>query len=176
MRLSPELTAASNAVSSLLSISQLLSSAIVIQAERQSSEFPHLPLPELAFYIFSEWATQMLDFLHELLSFTLSPEVDAPFDVLQQWVESLLSARSALGLNRGDGSLVDRIIVQLEDLPSRLANSTTLPLVTSSREKLAGILVVLAESGYVGRGHVMRLLRWLKKIEQVDKTTSIVIA
>lgn len=135
----------------------------------------------------------MLDFLGELLRLTVAPDADLspPCDSLKAWVEDLLAIRVSLGTGKGEGTLVDQIINQLDVLQGRITDllrsgartgqqyemlSFRVAALRSEQSKLAGILASISHAVLLGRSQVLKLLRWLKNVEKVDVITTTVLA
>lgn len=135
----------------------------------------------------------MLDFLRELLRLTITPDADLsqPFDSLRNWVEDMLMTRSTLGHGKGEGSLVDQIIVQIDVVQEKISNllrtragsgqeyevqSFRIAALRSEQCKMAGILASVAEAGLLGRGQVVKLFKWLRKVERADNIVTVVLS
>lgn len=146
-------------------------------------------------FIYHQFFTDLLDFLHELLRLTISPppeDLDYPFDILQSWViDVLLSTKTSLGPGKGEGTLVDQIMSQIDEQQKKIAEllRTSNPVgveyeiltfrITAIREqenRMAGIIGLVAEGGYMGRGQVIKLLKWLKKSDRVDGLSGVLLA
>ena len=133
----------------------------------------------------------MLDFLHELfrLSISSDSEEGAPFDTVREWVRELLMRRITLS-SGGEGTLVDQILEQVDALQRTLdalilqrATGTEYDLlvyrVTATRSeqgKLVALLGVIARGGMMGRGHFVKLLKWLKKAQKMDGITGCIFS
>ena len=133
----------------------------------------------------------MLDFLHELFRLTILPdsEESAPFDTVREWVKELLMRRITLYLG-GEGTLVDQILEQVDALQRALdglilqrATGTEYDLLVyrvnatrSEQGKLAALLGVIAKGGMMGRGHFVKLLKWLKKCGKMDGIAGCIFA
>lgn len=166
---------------------------IAIQADSLRYRYPSRSVPEIGIYIYHNWLSESLDFLRELLRLTIGPQAEegAPFDTLREWVGGLLNARTPLGTGKGEGTLVDQIIGQLDELSARLGGllrtgpvggveyellSFRVMSIRAEQNKLAGVLAAIAESGYLGRGQVVKVLKWLMKCEQVDGLVGVVLS
>lgn len=193
VRISGELLKTTGDSSNFLSIPHSLAAVVALQAETLRSRYPSRSIPEIATYTLHDWTTKLLDFLRELLRLTIGPSAEqgAPFDALRDWVDELLVTKSSLGKGRGEGTLVDQILNQLDDIHIKLGS-----LVRSQRTsgaefellmfrvgalraeqgRLAGILGFIAQGGLVGRGHVIKMLKWLKKCDRVDSTVASVLS
>ena len=97
-----------------------------------------------------------------------------------------MQARTSLGEGKGEGTLVDQIISQLDSVQNRLnvvvrstpSNGSELELLTwrisalrGEQNKMAGLLGLLAEGGYLRKGYVVKVLKWLKKCDKMDGLT-----
>jgi nuclear pore complex protein Nup205 len=135
----------------------------------------------------------MLDFYREVLGLTVAPDADLspPCDSLRTWIEELLTTRVSLGAGKGEGTLVDQIINQLDVLQERMSGllrsgagtgqqyemlSFRVAALRSEQCKLAGILASISEAVLLGRSQVLRLLKWLKNVEKADVITTTVLA
>ncbi len=184
-RTTGELLSTSAAVSNYLSVDQLVATVLTIQAESQKPRYPSRQTLEVATYILHDWTAKLLDCLRELLHLTISPDagIGPPFDALREWVNELLVTKTSLGQGRGEGALVDQIITQIDDIQAKLNGLVKAPRTSgpeydllsfrvgalrAEQGKLAGTLGDIAEGGLVGRGHVIKLLKWLKKCDRVD--------
>jgi nuclear pore complex protein Nup205 len=124
---------------------------------------------------------------------TIGPQAEegAPFDTLREGIGGLLNARTSLGEGKSEGTLVDQIIGQLDDLSSRLGSllrtgpvggveyellSFRVTAIRAEQNKLAGVLAAMAEGGYLGRGQVIKVLKWLKKCDQVDGLVGVILS
>ncbi|WVQ93947.1 hypothetical protein IAU59_001025 [Kwoniella sp. CBS 9459] len=193
VHVSGDLLNTTNTISNALSISQHLSAVLALQAEEQRFQYPSRSAPEVAVYILYRWQTDMLDFLRELLRtvLTAEEEIGGAFEPLKEWVQELLNTRVSLGQGKGEGALVDGIMVQLDVLQSQIdALLRTGPTgggdydllkfrveaLRAEQNKLTAILSIIAESGNLGRGQVVRILKWLKKTERTDGMVAMVVA
>ena len=105
---------------------------------------------------------KLLDFLYELLRHTIGPNAEqgAPFDGLRDWVTELLITKSSLGKGRGEGTIIDQILTQMDDIHVELDDLVRSPrtvgpeyeLLTfrigaqrAEQGKLAGILRLIAQ-------------------------------
>lgn len=180
-------------ISDVLNTSQLLSAVIAIQADSLRHRFPSRSVPEIAIFIYHNWLSEQLDFLRELLRLTIGPDAGegAPFDTLRNWVGALLDAKTSLGTGKSEGTLVDQIIGQLDELQSRLGSllrtgpvagveyellSFRVGAIRAEQNKLAGILAAIAEGGYLGRGQVIKVIKWLKKCDRVDGLVGVILS
>jgi nuclear pore complex protein Nup205 len=179
IRVTDQLLNTTNAVSESLSLSQVLSAVIATQAILQRPRYPNRGDAEIAAYILHEANKFTLDFLLQVLHITLGPEEDRPeFEELREWVEGLLVTKTSLGEGKGDGALVDRVMIQLDEIQGKLDSLVRLgrnDLVTyrveslrSEQNKLARILCLVAESGALRKSQVLRIARWLKKCDRID--------
>ncbi|EIW73176.1 hypothetical protein M231_07444 [Tremella mesenterica] len=193
INISGDLLNITNSISSGLSISQLLAAVLTVQAETLRSTYPARSSAEVAVFALHAWLADMLNFLRELLRLTISPsaETTAPFDTLREWVEGILTIKTSLGPGRGDGTMVDQILSQVDVLQDKLnvllktpsGNATDYEVLSfrigairSEQNKLVGLLGIIAESGLLGRGHVIKVLKWLKKAEKVDGLVGLVFS
>jgi nuclear pore complex protein Nup205 len=194
VRITGELANTVNGISTALGISQLLAAVLVVQAESLHSQYPARSTPEICVFIYHQYFTELLDFLHELLRLTISPSsgiADYPFDVLREWVLDLLLTRSSLGQGKGEGMLVDQLLLQLDEHQRKIEEllRTNNPVgveyeiltyrVGAMREqqnRMAGIIGLVTEGGYLGRGQVIRVLKWLKKSDRVDGLSGVLLA
>lgn len=134
----------------------------------------------------------MLNFLRELIRITLASDVDLspPYDTLRNWVEDLLITRGSLGVGKGEGTLVDQILSQLDVLQDKISDllrsgatsaeqyemlSFRVGALRSEQCKMAGILASISEAGLLGRGQVLKMFKWLKKAEKADIITTTVL-
>ena len=133
----------------------------------------------------------MLDFLHELFRLTISPDFEegAPLDTVREWVKELLMRRITLS-SGGEGTLVDQVLEQVDALQRTLdglitqrATGTEYDLLVhrvnatrSEQGKLAALLGVIARSGMMGRGHYIKVLKWLKKCGKMDGIAGCIFA
>jgi nuclear pore complex protein Nup205 len=180
-------------ISQILNISELLAAVIAIQADSLRYRYPSRSVPEIAVFIYHNWLSESLDFLRELLRLTIGPQAEegAPFDTLREGIGGLLNARTSLGEGKSEGTLVDQIIGQLDDLSSRLGSllrtgpvggveyellSFRVTAIRAEQNKLAGVLAAIAEGGYLGRGQVIKVLKWLKKCDQVDGLVGVILS
>ncbi|WVR03296.1 hypothetical protein IAU60_000287 [Kwoniella sp. DSM 27419] len=188
-----ELLNTTNIISNAFSLSQLLSAVLAVQAEEQRFQYPSRSPAEVAVYILYRWQTDMLDFLRELLRTVLlaEEEIGGAFQPLKDWVLDLLATRKSLGEGKGEGALADAIIVQLDNMQAQidtlLRTGPTggadydllrfrVEALRAAQNKMASILGIIAESGHLGRGQVIRILKWLKKTERADGMVAMVIA
>lgn len=110
---------------------------------------------------------------------------------LKEFVEDLLGAKVTLADGSGkEGTLVDQILSQLSVLQTKISSllSTSssgqgyelqqfrLTALRAEQNKLAGILALIAEGGRLGRGQVIRVLKWLAKVERMDAVVGLVAA
>ena len=182
-----------NGISGALQISQLLAAVLVIQAESLHSQYPARSTPEICVFIYHQYFTELLDFLHELLRLTISSAgiADYPFDVLREWVLDLLLTRSSLGQGKGEGMLVDQLLIQLDEQQRKIEEllRTNNPVgveyeiltyrigaIREQQNRMAGIVGLVTEGGYLGRGQVIRVLKWLKKCDRVDGLSGVLLA
>jgi len=182
-----------NGISGALQISQLLAAVLVIQAESLHSQYPARSTPEICVFIYHQYFTELLDFLHELLRLTISSSgiADYPFDVLREWVLDLLLTRSSLGQGKGEGMLVDQLLIQLDEQQRKIEEllRTNNPVgveyeiltyrigaIREQQNRMAGIVGLVTEGGYLGRGQVIRVLKWLKKCDRVDGLSGVLLA
>lgn len=189
-----ELANTVNGISSLLNISQLLAAVLVVQAKSLHSQYPARSTPEICVFVYHQYFTELLDVLHELLRLTISSSSgtdEYPFDLLGDWVVDLLSTRSSLGSGKGEGTLVDQILIQLDELQRKIEEllRTNNPVgveyeilayrvgvLRAQQNRMAGIVGIVTEGGYLGRGHVIKVLKWLKKSERVDGISGVLLA
>ncbi|KAK6905036.1 hypothetical protein I203_105855 [Kwoniella mangroviensis CBS 8507] len=188
-----DLLTTTNTISNASSLSQLLSAVLASQAEEQRFQYPSRSTPEVAVYLLHRWETDMLDFLRELLRTVLSPDVEigGAFESLRDWVLELLNTRVSLGQGKGEGALVDQIVVQLDQIQSKIDNllrsgsaggadydllKFRVEALRAEQNKMSSILAIIAESGHLGRGQVVRILKWLKKCERADGLALMVVS
>lgn len=194
VRIQGELLNTVNAISSALQISQLLAAVITVQAESLHSQYPARSTPEICVFIYHQFFSDLLDFFHELLRLTISPSsgiADYPFDVLREWVVDLLSTRSSLAQGKGEGSLVDQILVQLDEQQRKIGDllRTSNPVgveyeiltfrigaIREQQNRMAGIIGLVTDGGYLGRGQVIKVIKWLKKSDRVDGLSGVLLA
>mgnify|MGYP002718869934 CR=1 FL=1 len=170
-------------VSGYLSISHRLAANLIIRADQQQNDYVARERGEIATYLLHAFLDQMLNFLQELLRLTISPEreEEEPFISLRGKVEDLLQRRIQVG--SGEGTMVDLILDQLDALqkkldelskPQRLVGAAydllvfRVQSIRAHQSKMVGIMSMISRGGYLGRGHVVRLLKWLKKVERPD--------
>lgn len=154
------------------------------------ARYPKCPLLDVAIYTYHEWAAAMLDFLGELVRVTLiSTELDPPFDQLKEWVIELLGAEATVDAAGAKGRLLDQILGILERTHGeihklltggiRLSDDVLIYRVRQLRSeqcKLAGMLVVICQGGCIGRGHAIKLIKWLKRQDRADGIVYVVFA
>ena len=185
VHVSGELLATSTAISSLLHISQRLAATLTLQAEELRSRYPSRNLAEISTYIFHDWTSKLLSLLHELLRLTIGPSAGdgQPFDSLREWVKELLVRQT------GSGVLVDTILSQLDGLQRRLDSIQSqrasgpeydllvyrVASIRSHQNQLVGMLGTIAQGGMIGRGHVIKMLKWLKQCSRVDALVATVL-
>lgn len=183
-----------NAISSALQISQLLAAILAVQAESLQSSYPARSISEICVFIYYQFFTDLLDFLYELLRLTISASIeeqDCPFDVLRTWVEDLLATRTSLGAGKGEGTLLDQILLQIDEQQRKIGEllRTTNPVgveyeiltyrISALREqqnRMAGIVGLITEGGCATRGQVIKILKWLKKSDKVDGLSGVLLA
>jgi nuclear pore complex protein Nup205 len=192
IQLSGDLLTSAQQLSEKLSISPLLAATLVLQSEEERPRYPSRSNFEIATFTYHEWTGQMLDFLRELLRLTTPSEADLspPFDQLRNWVDELLTIRTPLAFG-GEGTLVDQIISQLDVAQGKISRllqersgsmaeyesvSFRIAAVRSEQCKMAGILAGICEAGMVGKAQVLRMLKWLKKLEKPDVIMTTVLA
>lgn len=190
-QVSGELLQATIEVSSFLSISHRLAANLIIRADQQQHNYVSRERGEVATYLLYSFLAQLLDFLHELIRLTIGPEreEEEPFITLRVRVEDLLQRRINVG--SGEGTLVDLILSQLDVLqkklddlvkPQRLVGAAydllafRVKSIRAQQTKLVSILALIAKGGHLGRGHVVRLLKWLKKVERPDSIVMSLLA
>ncbi|ORY22986.1 nucleoporin Nup186/Nup192/Nup205 [Naematelia encephala] len=191
VKMTGEALTTTNYLSDMLQYSQLLSAVLALQAEEQRPRFPSRSIPEIAVFILYDWTSKLLDFLHELLRLTIVPnaEVGQPFDGLRTFVEELLLAKSDVGRGK-EKTFVDHIMSQLDERHARIVAlvnqrgtgndfellSFRVGALRAQQNKLAGILAEVAQSGYLGRGDVAVVLKWLKRREQTEPLVTSVLS
>ena len=157
---------------------------IALQAEGQRSRYPSHSILEIAVCIFHDYTAKLLDFLRELLRLTIGPNAEEgePFDTLREWVQGLLVTSAA------EGTLVDQIIHELDHIHSRLRDhirnrgpdfellAFRVRALRADQSKLAGLLATISRGGMLGRGHVIKVLKWLKKSDRQDALVQTVLA
>ena len=172
-----------NQISTLLGVSQRLAVVLVLQSEELRSRYPSRNVVEIATYTLHNFLSGMLSFLHELLRLTLSTESEPGqvFDSIREWVKELLVRRTSLGAGKGEGSLVDQILLQVDELQGKIRGlvgqravgpeyellAYRVKVIRSEQVKVAGILGLIAQSGMMGRGHLVKILKWLMRRERV---------
>ncbi|WVN87077.1 uncharacterized protein L203_102253 [Cryptococcus depauperatus CBS 7841] len=174
-----DLLDATNAVSSTLNLSQFLSAILALQSESQRAQYPSRSIPEISVYLLYRWQIDLLDFLHEIIRVTLisGEELGQHFEPLRVFVDDLLNCKVSIGLGKGDGTLIDQILSQLSHLSTQTETLMSsqcngheayelltfqLTALRTSQNKIASILCLVAEGGRLGRGQVIRTLKWLK--------------
>ncbi|WRT63517.1 uncharacterized protein IL334_000422 [Kwoniella shivajii] len=182
-----------NLTSDALSISQVLSAVLALQADEQRFQYPSRSATEVAAFLLHRWETDMLDFLRELFRTVLSSEaeVGGAFDTLREWVQDLLVTRVSLGQGKGEGALVDQILVQIDAIQAKVDNLLRsgpsdganydwlrfrVEALRAEQNNMTSILAIIAESGHLGRGQVVRILKWLKKCEKLDGMAAMVVS
>lgn len=89
-----------------------------------------------------------------------------------------------------EGTLVDQILSQLSILQTKISSLLSasssgqgyelqqfrVTALRAEQNKLAGILALIAEGGRLGRGQVIRVLKWLTKVERMDAVVGLVAA
>ncbi|WVQ79550.1 hypothetical protein IAT38_001649 [Cryptococcus sp. DSM 104549] len=179
-------------ISDALSLSQLLAAVLALQSEGQRPHYPTQSIPEIAVYLLHHWTAELLELLRELLRVAFVPEDDLPvhLEPLRSFVEELLNTKVSLGAGKGDGTLVDQITVQLDVLQGKIDGlvRSNVPAgghelhkfriegLRAEQNRMAGILALIAEGGHLGRGQVIRVLKWLKKCERTDGMVGMVVA
>ncbi|WWD22817.1 hypothetical protein CI109_107311 [Kwoniella shandongensis] len=191
IHISGDLLSTTNTISDALSLSQLLSAVLALQAEEQRFQYPSQSPPEVAVYLLYKRVNDQLDFLRELLRITLTAdaEVGGPFETLREWVETLLNTRASLGQGKGEGTMVDQIIVQLDTLQAKIDGLLRsgpsggaaydllrfrVEALRAEQNKMTGILSLIAEGGHLGRGQVIRVIKWLKRADRADGLVAVV--
>lgn len=91
----------------------------------------------------------------------------------------------------GEGTLVDLILNQLDELQKKLAGMVGTGRtvgdqyevlhfrIRATREqqgKMVGLLALIAQGDRIGRGHLVKLLKWLKKSDRMDGLVTGVLA
>ncbi|KAK8844631.1 hypothetical protein IAR55_006478 [Kwoniella newhampshirensis] len=163
---------------------------VALQAEEQRFQYPAQSPLEIAVYVLYKWTNDLLDFLRELLRITLTAdaEVGGPFESLKDWVEELLSTRSSLGEEKGEGSMVDQIIVQLDTIQGKVDELLRsgpaggsydllrfrVEALRAEQNKMTSVLALIAEGGHLGRGQVIRIIKWLRKCDRTDGLVAVV--
>nr|XP_031859912.1 uncharacterized protein CI109_004761 [Kwoniella shandongensis]KAA5526984.1 hypothetical protein CI109_004761 [Kwoniella shandongensis] len=192
VHISGDLLSTTNTISDALSLSQLLSAVLALQAEEQRFQYPSQSPPEVAVYLLYKRVNDQLDFLRELLRITLTAdaEVGGPFETLREWVETLLNTRASLGQGKGEGTMVDQIIVQLDTLQAKIDGLLRsgpsggaaydllrfrVEALRAEQNKMTGILSLIAEGGHLGRGQVIRVIKWLKRADRADGLVAVVV-
>ncbi|ORX34973.1 nucleoporin Nup186/Nup192/Nup205 [Kockovaella imperatae] len=190
LKINGELLALTNNASSLLSVSHTLAASLVSQALQLRNHYVSRSILEISTYILHNFLTSMLSFLHELFRLTIGPgaEDSPPFDTFRERIQQLLTSRVAL--KSGEGSLVDLILEQVDALQRNLETLTQqratgqeydllVYRVNATRveqNKLAGLLSVIAQGGMLGRGHVIKILKWLKNCNRMDSVAGTIFA
>lgn len=180
-----------NSVSTLLGVSQLLSAVIALQAGEARPRYPDRSVAEISTYLSCEWTEKLLDFLRELLRLTIGPDAwtEPPFDSLRSWMEDLLVDRIAVaGKER---TLVDHVMLLLDETQKRIEDlvrqartgQTNFELAVyrvgalkAQQGKMVGILGAIAQGGYIGRGQLVQVVKWLKKSSRPDALVGAVLA
>jgi nuclear pore complex protein Nup205 len=178
-----ELLETVKAVSNHLNISQRLAAILLVTAEAEQSSWPSRTVVEISTYLLYGWQAQMLDFFIEVLAMAIGRDqlVGTVFDPIRDKIAGLLERKVKVG--NGEGTFVDLILNQLDDLQSRLDQLVRTQRVVgpeydllvfrieslrASQNRLIRILSVMAFGGVIGRGQVVKLLKWLKKTDKVD--------
>jgi nuclear pore complex protein Nup205 len=178
-----ELLETVKAVSNHLNISQRLAAILLVTAEAEQSSWPSRTVVEISTYLLYGWQAQMLDFFTEVLAMAIGRDqlVGTVFDPIRDKIAGLLERKVKVG--NGEGTFVDLILNQLDDLQSRLDQLVRTQRVVgpeydllvfrieslrASQNRLIRILSVMAFGGVIGRGQVVKLLKWLKKTDKVD--------
>lgn len=178
-----ELLETVKAVSNHLNISQRLAAILLVTAEAEQSSWPSRTVVEISTYLLYGWQAQMLDFFTEVLAMAIGRDqlVGTVFDPIRDKITGLLERKVKVG--NGEGTFVDLILNQLDDLQSRLDQLVRTQRVVgpeydllvfrieslrASQNRLIRILSVMAFGGVIGRGQVVKLLKWLKKTDKVD--------
>lgn len=191
VEVSGDVLATTNSVSTLLGLSQLLSAVVALQAGEARPRYPDRSIAEISTYLSCEWTEKLLDFLRELLRLTIGPEAwsDPPFDSLRSWVEDLLVDRIAVGGKAR--TLVDHVMLQLDETQKRIeelvrqarTGQTNFELAVyrvgalrAQQGKMVGILGAIAQGGYIGRGQLVQIVKWLKKSSRPDVLVGAVLA
>ena len=190
IKITGEVQNLTNAISSHLSISHRFAAVLVHQSSELRNHYVSRSIPEISTYILHNFLTDMLSFLHELLRLTIGPgaEDSPPFDTFRERVRELLVRR--IPLKSGEGSLVDLALEQVDDLQRSLdglmqqrATGQEYDLlvyrVNATRIeqcKLAGLLGIIAHGGVLGRGHVVKMLKWLKGCTRLDSVAGAIFA
>ncbi|ODO07092.1 hypothetical protein I350_04461 [Cryptococcus amylolentus CBS 6273] len=185
IRVTGDLLTTTNTISDALSLSQLYSAVLALQAESHRHQYPSRSTPEISIYLLHQWSLDLLVFLEQLFRVVISQsdELDTHFEPLKNFVENLLGSKTE------QGTLIDNILSQLDVLHSKLSSllSSQSPsgpafellqfrvqALRAEQNKLASILGVLAEGGRLGRGQVVRILKWLKKVDRADGVVGMV--
>jgi nuclear pore complex protein Nup205 len=178
-----ELLETVKAVSNHLNISQRLAAILLVTAEAEQSSWPSRTVVEISTYLLYGWQAQMLDFFTEVLAMAIGRDqlVGTVFDPIRDKIAGLLERKVKVG--NGEGTFVDLILNQLDDLQSRLDQLVRTQRVVgpeydllvfrieslrASQNRLIRILSFMAFGGVIGRGQVVKLLKWLKKTDKVD--------
>ncbi|KAK4687817.1 hypothetical protein P7C73_g2307, partial [Tremellales sp. Uapishka_1] len=187
--MSLDILSTANQLSTTLSISQLLSAAVTLQAVSERPRYPSRSLHEVSVYILHDSLSRMLDFLVDLLQVTHGSQSEAgpPFDSLREFVDGLFSVR----YGKPEGTIVDQLIGQLEEIQGKMdellrssaSNTAEYELLSfrvselrSEQNKLARLLGIVGECGLLRRAHVLKCLRWLKKCGKPDGIMGSVLA
>jgi nuclear pore complex protein Nup205 len=87
--------------------------------------------------------------------------------------------------------MVDQILIQLDELQKRIEEllRTNNPVgveyeiltyrvgvLRAQQNRMAGIVGLVTEGGYLGRGQVIKVLKWLKKSERMDGLSGVLLA
>jgi nuclear pore complex protein Nup205 len=87
--------------------------------------------------------------------------------------------------------MVDQILIQLDEIQKRIEEllRTNNPVgveyeiltyrvgvLRAQQNRMAGIVGLVTEGGYLGRGQVIKVLKWLKKSERMDGLSGVLLA
>lgn len=116
---------------------------------------------------------------------------DYPFDVLREWALDLLLTRTSLGHGKGEGTIVDQILLQLDEQQRQIQEllrtnnpvgveyeilSYRVGAIREQQNRMVGIMGLVTEAGYLGKGQVIKVLKWLKRCDRVDGLSGVLLA
>lgn len=186
VRVKDELLVTTNTIADNLDVSHLFAAILALNAVQERPRFPERSDAEIAVYILHEAQTALLDFVSELLRLTEGPdaEVGQPFDDLRIWVEDLLDEKGPNGYI-ADVAIdeIDAIHTRLDNLVRTQATGAALELVNFrvgslryEQNRLAGILGMLAQAGFLKASQVVKVVKWLKKCTRPDAVAATMLA
>jgi nuclear pore complex protein Nup205 len=96
-----------------------------------------------------------------------------------------------LGPGKGEGTLVDQLLIQLDEQQRKIEEllRTNNPVgveyemltyrvraIREQQNRMAGIVGLVTEGGYLGKGQVIKVLKWLKRCDRVDGLSGMFLA